>query len=148
MRSGLERTHGSRMVRCVLSTTFGPDISISSLAYKQRTGLRRCAAHCSAYCLPYPYLFFHCTICPCFPTRSCFSSGSIPLGCSHVYPVIFILLCWFCAIFHTLVPSSCISYTPLQLTAAIIFFQLFRSPNMLMFVFLVESRLPLKTTHP
>ena len=63
-------------------------LHISSLAYKRRTVLRRCAARCSASCLQYRYLFFHHTLSSCFPTCSCFTSGSITFSCSRLFSCI------------------------------------------------------------
>jgi prepilin signal peptidase PulO-like enzyme (type II secretory pathway) len=85
MRSGLERTHGSKhgalcyvLLPHILALTY-----LIPYAYSIQNG-ERCVLCRSAYSLAVSLFILSLHSLPCFPTRSCFSSGSIPLSIALV----------------------------------------------------------------
>ena len=64
-----------------------------------------------------------------------------------VYPLIPILLCWLCAIFHTSVSSSCISYVSGSISAANILLPFSAKTSLLMFSLYLSMKVDYRLKH-
>lgn len=111
MPSGSERTRGSNAGAPVYDPS-GPvqlDPTPCPASTTGGTAALCCALECCAVCEPYLSIHWHTRP---IQTILAFIVGSIPplLWSVLMYiPSFSSLLCWLCAIFHTSVPSSCIS---------------------------------------